>query len=174
MAVSTIEYTNKVDVNTTAVADINKVKAADMNEIKTVVNNNATELTGAITTINSIYKEYELYNSTTGGTTGDVTLSDSSANYDYIEIYFRSNDGIDNVGSQKVYSPNGKKTFLIYYCIFDGATTSTYLKIKKVYINGTTISVEGYTEIVLSNGLTPGASGNNLIYITRVAGYKKS
>lgn len=170
MAVSTIGYTNKVDLNTTTVADINKVKAADMNEIKSVVNNNATELTGAITTINSIYKEYELYNSTTGGTTGDVTLSDSSANYDYMEIYFRSNDGTDNVGSQKVYQPNGKTTYLLYWFLFDGGTNNTYAKIKKVNISGTSISVASYAEINITNGTT--ASANDGIYITRVVGYK--
>lgn len=38
MSLSTITYSNKTDLNTTAVPDINKVKAADMNEIKSVVN----------------------------------------------------------------------------------------------------------------------------------------
>ena len=46
MAVQTISYTNKVDLNTTSVADINKVNASDLNEIKTVVNNNASDLSG--------------------------------------------------------------------------------------------------------------------------------
>lgn len=44
MAVQTISYTDKVDLNTTSVADINKVKDSDLNEIKSVVNNNATIL----------------------------------------------------------------------------------------------------------------------------------
>lgn len=38
MSLNTITYSNKTDLNTTAVPDINKVKAADMNEIKNVVN----------------------------------------------------------------------------------------------------------------------------------------
>lgn len=41
MALQTITYTDKVDLNTTSVADINKVNASDLNEIKSVVNNNA-------------------------------------------------------------------------------------------------------------------------------------
>lgn len=45
MAVQSITFGDKVDLNTTAVADINKIKASDLNEIKTVVNTNATELT---------------------------------------------------------------------------------------------------------------------------------
>lgn len=39
-----ITYTDKVDLDTTAVADINKVSASDMNEIKSVVNGNANSL----------------------------------------------------------------------------------------------------------------------------------
>lgn len=47
MAIQTITYTDKVDLNTdSSIAAINKVVAADMNEIKSVVNNNASELSG--------------------------------------------------------------------------------------------------------------------------------
>ena len=49
MAIQTIQYQNKVALNTNPeIADINKVTDNDMNEIKAVVNNNATE-----TSINS-------------------------------------------------------------------------------------------------------------------------
>lgn len=54
MAVQTISYTNKVDLNTTSVADINKVNASDLNEIKSVVNNNANEITSNTTEITNI------------------------------------------------------------------------------------------------------------------------
>lgn len=50
MAIQNITYTDKVDLNTTAVADINKVNASDLNEIKTVVNNNATEMVDTYST----------------------------------------------------------------------------------------------------------------------------
>lgn len=45
MAVQSITFGDKTDLNTTAVADANKVKASDLNEIKSVVNANAEELT---------------------------------------------------------------------------------------------------------------------------------
>ena len=48
MAVSTITYGDKTDLNTTSVADVNKVKASDLNEIKSVVNNNASELSSIL------------------------------------------------------------------------------------------------------------------------------
>lgn len=45
MAIQTITYTDKVDLNTdSSIAAINKVVAADMNEIKNVVNHNANEI----------------------------------------------------------------------------------------------------------------------------------
>lgn len=44
MAVQSISYGDKTDLNTTSVPDANKVKASDMNDVKSVVNNNATEL----------------------------------------------------------------------------------------------------------------------------------
>lgn len=44
MAIQTITYGDKTDLQTTATADINKIQASDLNEIKSVVNNNATML----------------------------------------------------------------------------------------------------------------------------------
>ena len=182
MSVSSITYSDKSDISTSSVAATNKIVAADMNEIKSVVNNNATELSSALTTLSSItsqpgkvYKAYELYNGvSSGGTDGTVTLSDSSANYDYLEIYFRSNDGTDNIGSQKVYQPNGKKTFLLYWFLFDGSsgTNNTYAKIKKVNISNNSISVASYVEINVDGG-NVSSNTNNLIYITKVIGYKE-
>jgi hypothetical protein len=119
------------------------------------------------------YEEYVLYNDTNGGTNGNVTLSDSAANYDYMEIYFRSNDGTEHTASQKIYSPNGKRAGLVYWFVFDGGATATYAKIKKVLINGTTISVEGYNEVGLGNGQMPGVNASNNIWITRVVGLKE-
>lgn len=45
MAVNTITYANKVNLNeNSGIAETNKITDANMNEIKSVVNNNATEL----------------------------------------------------------------------------------------------------------------------------------
>lgn len=54
MAVQSISYGNKTDLNTTSVPDANKVKASDMNEVKTVVNNNATELGNTQTSLSNL------------------------------------------------------------------------------------------------------------------------
>ena len=74
MAINTITYTNKVDVNTTATPAINKVTASDMNEIKTVVNANAngvgdvsTLTTTATTVVGGINELNTPPNIVTGG-----------------------------------------------------------------------------------------------------------
>lgn len=51
-----------------------------------------------------------LYNDE-NGTTGTVTLSETSANFNYLEIFYKKND-TDFYKSQRVYSPDGKKVVL--------------------------------------------------------------
>ena len=107
-----------------------------------------------------------LYDGGTTGTAGTVTLSDSSANYSYIEIYFRSSG--DNVyGSVKVYSPNGKRAHLgtvHYVADFD------YAKFAIVSISGTSITfLQNYQLTLKNNGNA--WSSESAIYITRVVGF---
>ena len=55
MATQTIQYQNKVALNTNPdIADINKVTDNDMNEIKAVVNNNANETSNNTTSITNL------------------------------------------------------------------------------------------------------------------------
>ena len=97
-----ITYQDKSAVNTNSgVADVNKVNASDMNEIKTVVNGNYNEF--APTT---------LYNNASGSNTS-IVLSDSVANYTYIEIFYGWGDGTTfGLSSEKIYDPSGKKANL--------------------------------------------------------------
>lgn len=55
MAINTISYTNKSDINTTTTPVQNKISSSDMNEIKSVVNANAT-LMGDLTNLNTTDK----------------------------------------------------------------------------------------------------------------------
>ena len=55
MAIQTIQYQNKVALNTNPdIADINKVTDNDMNEIKSVVNNNANETSNNTTDLTNL------------------------------------------------------------------------------------------------------------------------
>lgn len=52
MAINTISYTNKSDINVTTTPVQNKISSSDMNEIKSVVNSNAT-LMGDLSNLNT-------------------------------------------------------------------------------------------------------------------------
>lgn len=55
MAINTITYANKSDINTSSVPITNKITSSDINEVKTVVNDNAT-LMGDLTNLNTTDK----------------------------------------------------------------------------------------------------------------------
>lgn len=83
---TTIEYDEKVDLNTTSVANINKVSASDLNEIKGVVNNNSVILQNTLGK-----KLWENQNPTASFPSQTITLSESLANYSCYEIIYRQN-----------------------------------------------------------------------------------
>lgn len=112
-------------------------------------------------------KSIELYNNTSG-TNASLTLSDSSANYEYIEIFFRDNDG--NYNSIKIYQPNGKNASLISQ--YNNGGTTVWFKIAIVAISGTSITFGNCEEVKLVHGSSIQASKATNIYITRVVGYK--
>lgn len=113
-------------------------------------------------------KPTSLYNNSTG-TTGTVTLSDSAANYSYLEIFVKNNDNFYQ--SVKVADPNNKNVSL---------TTNTqvgeilYLKNKTILISGKSISTVSnyYSQVQINASLQLGYSKSNLIYIVKVLGYK--
>lgn len=124
-------------------------------------------------------KAYSLYNNTSG-TTGNVTLSDSASNYEYIEIFYKNVDGI--FSSTKVKSPNGKTVGLSCSVTFVGGSGNNGLYAihsRIIDISGTSIN----THSITSNGSYYGALAlwengsasldkTNYIYITQVIGYK--
>lgn len=104
MAIVTINYTNKSDVNTSSTPAANKVAAADMNEIKSVVNTNAnlqgdlanldttekSSIVGAVNEIkNEIVKKTLLWTNPNPNNTFAASLVTlSSSDYDILEIYY--------------------------------------------------------------------------------------
>lgn len=106
-----------------------------------------------------------LYNNTSG-TTGTVTLSDSAANYTYLEIFYRSS-GDNACGSVKVFSPNGK---LVHLGTIHYIADYDYAKFALVSVSGSMITFSQNYQITLkNNGST--YSAENAIFITRVVGY---
>lgn len=99
-----------------------------------------------------------------GNTNGTVTLKDSSANYEYIEILYRDYD--NHYNSVKIYQPNGKMA-LLYGGYINDSNYFGNMKIRKITISDTSITFNRGTEWYGSS-----SNPNNGIYITRVLGYK--
>ena len=104
--------------------------------------------------------------SSASGTAGTVTLSDSAANYTYLEIFYRSS-GDNACGSVKVFSPNGK---LVHLGTIHYIADYDYAKFALVNVSGSMITFSQNYQITLKNN---GAvySAENAIFITRVLGY---
>lgn len=103
------------------------------------------------------------------GTTGTVTLSETSANYPYLEIYY-GKGGSMNV--QKVYTPNGK-TINLSTSIY--ASTGFQTVSKQMKISGTSITAVsgtyGYGNIYPAG--TVQTASENAIVIYKVLGYSQ-
>lgn len=96
MAVNTITYANKVNLNeNSGIAEINKVTDANMNEIKSVVNNNATELSNLQGSI--LWTNPNPSAAVNNGTTATL----SSDDYDYIIWLYCYNTNSSNTNIQK-------------------------------------------------------------------------
>lgn len=103
-----------------------------------------------------------LYDNTTG-TTGTVNLSQTSANFTYLEIHFRTNDNY--YASVRVFSPNSKIAFLCNSYMYN---TGGSLKLKTVTISGTSITKKTAWEYSLGSRTF---SSTDYVYITKVVGY---
>ena len=119
-------------------------------------------------------KPTTLYNNTTG-TTGTVTLSDSVANYSYIEIMYRRNANLEVWNnhfyeSTRLSAPDGKMASLSVS--YPAETTTTQISTKLVLVSGTSITVkrECYANIV--QGSSGQAGTQSTVYIVKVLGYK--
>lgn len=115
--------------------------------------------------------EVSLYNSSSG-TTGEITLTESVENFEYIEIFYTDNNNKVG-GSMKVYNPQGKTLSLSVIEAGSGATT--YFRRTTYTVSGTTITPDlesaGYVRI---NTATPShTSGSNFIKIHRVVGFER-
>ena len=110
-------------------------------------------------------KPKNLYNNSTG-TTGTVNLSETSANFNYLEIfYYAIIGGTKYCNSMKVYSPNGKNIALMSA---NAVSTAMAIAINTRAISGTSIT-STYNGTYSSFG-APG--GTNEVYVYRVDGYK--
>lgn len=143
------------------------------------------ELTASNLTHNEgyIYGRHILYSNASGSQA--ATLSQSAANFEYIDIHFKNNNGY--YGSTSVWSPNGKTFSLVTaYAGSSGSQPQVNFKAIMVQVSGTSVRVTAQAEhgVLLqqySSGtaiqqktdiLETGVYGFIDCYITSVEGYK--
>ena len=114
---------------------------------------------------NEILNEVVLYDNEAGSNTA-ITLSETSANFKYLEIFCKSGD--DTHTSVKVYKPDGKRPTVCTGWFGSAA----YFKLAVLTISGAKISLtQNNSEITGSNKCNTGGS-TTAMYITRVVGYR--
>ena len=106
-----------------------------------------------------------LYNNSSG-TTGTVTLSQSVANFTYIEVYYK--DDYNYCGMTKVYRANGQTAMLTASRI--ASNNSAFIKSRNVKLNGTQITTEYNGNWSSWNNST--SDTKTYISIYKVNGYK--
>ena len=146
--------------------DIKDSEIGDLSNLNTPSN---SSLVDAINEVFNKVKQDTLYEST-NGTTGNITLSDSAANYDAIEILFGA-DGYNFY--TKIYDPDGKHFGLMTPYV-SGSNANQYLYTSSYLISGTQIQFEtaSNTGINSSNSIFDFGT-NSYIRIYKVIGYKK-
>lgn len=120
------------------------------------LNNNFSEL-----------KEYELYQDSTGNA-NEITLSDSSANYKYLEIYAVSDNYQHSV---RVYSPNGTNFAIDMQYSTDNNIINIFTSSFTISTNKITVSTVANKFINASNSVASYGS-TPYIKIIRVVGYR--
>lgn len=117
-----------------------------------------------------------LFNNTSG-TTGNVTLSETSANFTYLEIYFglvnedSGGTSYTTMKSTKIYAPNGKKTNLEGLTYHENVTIAQ-LGIVTITISGTSLTRGTERYINVPNNSNPTIGTQTKIKIYQVLGYR--
>lgn len=165
MAVNTITYANKVNLNeNSGIAEINKITDANMNEIKSVVNNNATQLSnlqGSILWTNP--------NPSSSFAAQTITLS--SSEYDCYEIICKNSVGTSGDDDSRIISSGlllkGNGTRLSFSYAGSGGVNTRSRAVS--YSTDTTLS---FATAYSATGTTAWVQNNNLIVPIYVIGYK--
>lgn len=137
--------------------------------VGTIVEYDGEEIPDGYTSLSAdMLLVYTLYENSSG-TQSAITLNDSVANYTYIEVIGRNNDG--NIFSTgKLWDVNGKGFYM--QSVGVNSAGRTWLKNTECRVNGNQITFnECYSESSL-NGTALSVSHSNYNFITKVIGYK--
>lgn len=163
-----IEYDDKISLTTSPLPRANKCTAEDLNEIKQVVNDNADELDENTANIEGLQGTILFENE--NGVNTNITLSETVANFDYIEIFYARKGSLTIFSSVKVENPNGKYAQLSFNHSASDNTMQIYGS--RLYINGTTINREQNTMFQMNNTGFVLMSTPTALNIYKIIGYK--
>ena len=113
-----------------------------------------------------IYRAKSLYENASG-TTGTVTLSETSANFKYLEIFYNGGGTYD---STKVFTPDGK-TASLRTTSQETNNINNYFNCRSVKISGTSITTTTYARSVFYSSSNI-SQANNGVSIVKVLGYR--
>lgn len=178
---SKITYDDKISLTTSALPRANKCTDDDLNEIKQVVNDNADELdenTQSIETITTNISDLTnkiigttLFENTNGiGSGTDITLSETSANFDYLEIFYGRSSTENTLSSVKVENPNGKQFGMSI--VYASSDTLIQLYGARMRISGTSLSWSGSTITTISGTNISSTTATDALKVYKIIGYK--
>ena len=107
-----------------------------------------------------------IYNNDSNSASANVTLSETAANFAFLDIYTKSNDSYYT--STRVHAPNGKIVFLTNGWYPGSGTIKAQLKLRTVKISGTSIANNNSVQTSWGND---GLNRNNVVSIVRVDGW---
>ena len=139
---------------------VTPINDTNLNKMQTDLQKAITDLKGTVLYEDSI------------GTTGDITLSESAANFKKLEVQYSYNNLYCSTGI--IENPNGKKMSLSVGFSVTQYKVARY-QYKVIAINETSITTDtaGYISCSEANA-TDVSSTENKIYITKVIGYKEA
>ena len=154
-------YSSNINTHTLSVSPENTDVSMYLGEItQNGVNRYGLSVTGDEYGIGYAQIGYSLYE--TSGESGNITLSQSAANFDYLEIFLQRAGNY----SIKVSNPDGKTVIGTTSQNYDN---NIYIYTKKMTISGNTISVDYNKGQSLSSS---SSFTDDSHYITKVVGYK--
>lgn len=172
-----IEYDDKTSLTTSSLPRANKCTAEDLNEIKEVVNTNADELNENTSNIEEIQQEVAKLNGTIlfenangVGSGTNITLSETSANYSYLEIFYGRSSTENTLSSVKVENPNGKQFGMSI--MYASSNTLMQLYGARMRINGASLTWSGSTLTTITNTSVSSTSATDALKVYKIIGYK--
>jgi hypothetical protein len=105
-----------------------------------------------------------------GGTTEEVTLSENSSNFSYIELFI-TKDESSGIWSVKTPSPNGR-TIQVGTTYYAGSALQVIGKTVKIEGNKIKHNTEFYINFNTSNGTVSSIGGQKTVKILKVIGYR--